>query len=137
MHGNDSIPQQSRQTVLEKARKFFGYLPNLIVEMTHNVATTEAYLQVLSLLRQNGTLTHTEQQIVMLSISAWNGCEYCMAAHRMAAKRGGIAQSELDRISRVDIPADHRLQVLATATWALMDKEGWLARPRRMAHGEP
>ncbi len=128
MHGNDSIPQQSRQTVLEKARKFFGYPPNLIVEMSHNVATTEAYLQVLSLLRQNGTLTHTEQQIVMLSISAWNGCEYCMAAHRMAAKRAGIAQSELDRISRVEIPADRRLQVLATATWALMDKKGWLAR---------
>lgn len=128
MYGIDSIPQQSRQTVLEKARKFFGYPPNLIVEMSHNVATTEAYLQLLSLLRQNGTLTQTEQQIVMLSISAWNGCEYCMAAHRMAAKRAGVAQSELDHISRVEIPADRRLQVLATATWALTDKKGWLAR---------
>ena len=136
MHSNDPITQQSRQTVLEKARKFFGYPSNLIMEMSHNVATAEAYLEVLSLLQKNGTLTQTEQQIVMLSISAWNRCEHCMAVHRMAAKRAGVAQSELDRVSRVELPADRRLQALATATWALMDKNGWLVRDDLVAFEE-
>lgn len=128
MHNNDLNTRHSRQTVLEKARKFFGYPPNLVVEMSHNVATAEAYLDVLSVLQKNGTLTQKEQQIVMLSISAWNRCEYCMASHRAAAKRSGVSQSELDRICRIEIPADRRLQGLATATWAVMDKEGWLVR---------
>lgn len=128
MRNNDLNTPYSRQTVLEKARKFFGYPPNLIVEMSHNVATTEAYLDVLSVLRKNGTLTQIEQQVVMLSISAWNRCEYCMAFHRTAAKKSGVAQSELDHICRIEIPADRRLQGLVTATWAVMDKEGWLVR---------
>lgn len=64
----------------------------------------------------------------MLAISAWNGCEYCMVTHRTAAKRAGVAQSELDRVSRLELPADYRLQALANATWALLDKKGWLAR---------
>lgn len=128
MHNNDQNTRRLRQTVLEKARKFFGYPPNLIVEMSHNVATTEAYLDVLSVLQKKGTLTQKEQEIVMLSISAWNRCEYCMASHRTAAKKSGVPQSELDRLCRIEIPADRRLQALATATWALMDKEGWLVR---------
>lgn len=126
MHINHSIKQASRQTVLEKAREFFGYPPNLVVEMSHNVATADGYIGLLSVLQRSGTLTRTEQQIVMLAIAAWNGCEYCMAAHRMSAKRAGVEQSELNRLSRVEIPANRRLQALATATWALMDKEGRL-----------
>ena len=127
MSSSQSIKQQSRQTVLEKARRFFGYPPNLVLEMSHNVATADGYLELLSVLKRNGTLTNTEQQVVMLAIAAWNGCEYCMAAHRTAAKRAGIEQSELDRLSRIEIPANRRMQALATATWAIMDKNGRLA----------
>ena len=100
MHSTHSSNQQSRQAVLEKARGFFGYPPNLVLEMSHSVATTDGYLELLSVLQRNGTLTQTEQHIVMLAIAAWNGCEYCMATHRMAAKRAGVEQSELDRLSR-------------------------------------
>lgn len=128
MGSNNSSTQQLRQTVLERARRFFGYPPNLIVEMSHNVATAAVYLESLSSLRQNGTLTRTEQEIVMLATSAWNACEYCMAAHRTAAKRLGVAQSELDRLSRIELPVDNRLQALATATWALMDSDHMLVR---------
>lgn len=126
MHSNEFSTRQTRFSVLETARKFFGYPPNLVVEMSHNVATTEGYLRLLSSLRQHGTLTTTEQGIVLLAIAAWNGCEYCMAAHRMAARRAGVAQSELDRLCRVELPADRRLQALAMATWALMDRKGRL-----------
>lgn len=126
MHGNHSMTRLSRQSVLEAARKLFGYTPNIVAEMSHNVATTKGYLELLSLLRQHGTLTQTEQEIVMLATSAWNRCEYCLAGHRMASKRAGIPQAELDRISRLEIPADRRLQALTSATWALMDREGRL-----------
>lgn len=127
MHSNHFTNQQSRQTVLEKARGFFGYPPNLVLEMSHNVATTDGYIGLLSVLQSQGTLTQKEQHIVMLAIAAWNGCEYCMAMHRMAAKRAGVDQAELDRLSRVEIPVNGRLQALATATWALMDKKGHLS----------
>lgn len=126
MRSDHPTTRQLRQTVLEKARRYFGYPPKLVVEMSHNVATAEVYLDLLSSLQRNSTLTPTEQEIVLLAISTWNRSEYCMAAHRTAAKRAGIAQSELDRLSRLELPADHRLQGLATATWALMDKDGWL-----------
>jgi len=124
----ESMTHDKRQEALEKARTFFGYVPNLIVEMSQNPATTDAYVELLSVLRRDGTLTHTEQHIVMLAIAAWNRCEYCLAMHRTAAKRAGVAQSELDRVSRIEIPADGRLQALVTATWALIDQQGWLGR---------
>lgn len=126
MHSTYLSNQQSRQAVLLKARGFFGYPSNLVLEMSHNAATTHGYIELLSALQSNGTLTQTEQHIVMLAIAAWNGCEYCMATHRMAAKRAGVAQSELDRLSRVEIPVNGRLQALASATWALVDKQGRL-----------
>lgn len=128
MNGNYSHAAPSRQAVMESARKLFGYTPNLIAEMSNNPVTADGYLRFLFSLRQNGTLTHREQQIVMLAISAWNGCRYCIAAHKTAARRAGVAQSDLDRLGRLEVPADRRLQALATATWALLDKQGRLAR---------
>ncbi|HZD53553.1 MAG TPA: carboxymuconolactone decarboxylase family protein [Woeseiaceae bacterium] len=112
--------------MLETAREMFGYTPNIVVEMSNNVATTKAYLTLQSVLREHGTLTLQEQEITMLAAAAWHRCEYSMAAHRTGAKRAGIAQADIDRISRLEIPADARLQALTAATWALMDTEGFL-----------
>jgi len=126
MQGKDRNTALKRQRLIEQARKLFGYPPKLIVEMCQNVATADGYLRLLLSLRDNGTLTQAEQQTVMLAASSWNGSAYCIAAHRTAARRAGVDQDDLDRVSRLAIPADRRLQALVTATWALLDKEGRL-----------
>jgi AhpD family alkylhydroperoxidase len=61
---------------------------------------------------------------VMLAVSAFHGCHYCTAAHRTAAKMMGIAQSEIDAIDALQAPADARVALLVSATWALQEGRG-------------
>jgi len=69
------MPEFTQAEVMARAEKMFGFAPNLIKEMSRNPTVAHTYLDGVRNLAQ-GVLTPAEQQIVMLAVSARNGCHY-------------------------------------------------------------
>ncbi len=123
-HDEHSAPQAAQPT-MEQAKQVFGFVPNLVRGMANSPALAEGYL-TLSGLYANSSLTPQEQQVALLAVSRYNGCDYCVAAHSMVAE---MAQLPADAIQalRDDRPIDDpKLEALRVFTANMVDKRGWL-----------
>ncbi|MBI1425660.1 MAG: carboxymuconolactone decarboxylase family protein [Gammaproteobacteria bacterium] len=112
-------------SAMAQARQAFGFVPNLIRGMANSPGLAEGYL-TLSGLYAKSSLSPQEQQIVLLAVSRYNGCDYCVAAHSMGA---GMAKVPADVVQalRDDLPiADPRLEALRVFAAKMVDKRGWL-----------
>ena len=97
----------SRAAVLRRARRLFGFVPSLLVEMARSPAAANAYLSAMEAL-QHGTLTEAEQHVVMLAVSAANESRYCMVAHSEFAQAAKVTTPDLDNVTALEAPTDAR-----------------------------
>ena len=114
------------QAVLETAKQLFGFAPNLIHEMVEYSPTIgEVYLEANKAIA-TGRLTEQEQQAVILTISTFNNCHYCRAAHTAAGSMAGLSEDAIEAIKATGLPQDERLRTLVQATRRTLTKHGWL-----------
>lgn len=73
------------RVVLEKAKAQVGFIPNMYARMVHSPGLLTTYLDGYALFRQQSGFTPVEQEVVFLTISRENGCEYCVGAHSFLA----------------------------------------------------
>lgn len=119
----DTVPEAGRET-LETVQQAYGFVPNLIGTMVESPALARAYLDIGKTFGES-SLSPTEQQIVLLTVSRFNECEYCMAAHSTAAKLGDVPASIVDAL-RADRPLDDpRLEALRRFTHQVVEQRGW------------
>ena len=71
--------------ILEAANKGLGFIPNLYAQLAEAPTALQAYKQIGALLEQS-SLTPEEQQVVLITVSVENHCEYCVAAHSFLAR---------------------------------------------------
>jgi len=120
----DNAPSGSIN-LLQQTQKNFGFVPNIIGVMATSPSLTDAYLTVAGIFSKS-TLTPTEQQIVLLTVSHYHECCYCMAAHTAIAGMQKVDSSVVQSI-RDDQPiADTKLEVLRNFTTLLIEKRGWV-----------
>ena len=116
----------STQDVRDSAKEEYGFLPNLLKEISeHNPAAAQSYLATMNLLKQ-GTLSAPERQTVLLAVSRYNDCHYCTSAHAQMGEAAGLDADTVDAINTGSLPEDERLRALVQATRLLLDKRGWL-----------
>lgn len=77
--------------ILSQTQKKMGAIPTMYLGMANNPALLDAYLYSFQSFREHSGFTPREQEVIFLSISVENSCEYCVAAHSFIA----------DKISRV------------------------------------
>jgi len=119
--------QDQATEVQNQAKQAFGFVPNLITEMTdHNPAVGAAYLSANGAL-EDGVLTPAEQQAVILAVSSYNDCHYCTKAHAAAGQQAGLSAETVNTINAGGLPDDERLQTLVQATRKVLGKRGWLS----------
>lgn len=124
VHTVDSAPAASKG-LLENTQKNFGFVPNLIGVMASSPAITEAYLSVADIFSRS-SLSPTEQQIVLLTVSYYHECTYCMAAHTAIAGMKNV-DSDVVRALRDNQPlSDPKLQALRKFTNLLIENRGWM-----------
>ena len=125
-HSVDSAPA-SVKPILEGAKNKLGFVPNLYAGMANSPATLEAYL-ALSGFFEKTSLSPTEKQIVYLATSVENGCEFCVAAHSVIAKKMMNVPAEIvDALRACRLPTDPKLAALAEFTLAVVRERGWVA----------
>jgi uncharacterized peroxidase-related enzyme len=88
------------KAVLEKAKAQTGSIANMYAGMANSPGLLETYLDGMARFRKDSGFTRAEQEVVLLTISRVNGCEYCIAAHSWIA----------DRISKVPHPVTEAIR---------------------------
>lgn len=118
----ETAPRESKQT-LENVKKAFGFVPNLFGVFSHSPETAEAYLKV-SELFESSSLSPTEQQIVLLSASVENECDYCVAAHTVVAGMQKVPAEIVEAIREGSGIANTKLEALRNFATELTVKRG-------------
>lgn len=123
VHTRESAPAEARGDLQAVAERY-GFVPNLMGVMAGAPSLLKAYLQIGELFSRT-SLTPVEQQVVLLTVSASNRCDYCMAAHSVAARMQKVPE-EVVRVLRDGVPiADARLEALRVVTAEIVERRGW------------
>ena len=124
-HTVETAPEAARP-LLAEAEKAAGFVPNLYGVMAEAPALLEGY-RALSQIFEKTSLSPIERQIVLLAISAENGCAYCVAAHSMIAAKAGVAGEAIEAIRDGHAIAEPRLEALRRFVETLVRTRGWPA----------
>ena len=125
VHTKESAPADSVQ-LLASAEKAYGFIPNLLGTFAESPATLKGYM-TLGKIFDESSFTPSELQTILLTISRYNECRYCLAAHSTIAGMHNVPAAIVDAI-RDDQPiADDRLETLRQFTVKVVDKRGWLS----------
>jgi AhpD family alkylhydroperoxidase len=123
VHTVESAPEGAKET-LAQVRTSYGFLPNLAGVMAEAPALLKGYVSVFSLF-STSSLSPTQQQIVLLATSRANGCDYCMAAHSLSARRGGLSQEMVEAILNEEPLSDSGLEALRRLTQSIVESRGF------------
>jgi uncharacterized peroxidase-related enzyme len=117
------------KTALESARATMGFIPNMYALMANSPGVLESYLHGYALFRQESGFTPVEQEVVFLTISRENSCQYCMAAHSFVADAvSKVPKAVTDAIRDGEPIPDAKLAALSTFTVTMVATRG---RPKR------
>ena len=114
-----------QKEVLDQALKQVGFIPNMYANMANAPGMLSTYLHGYDLFRKESSFTPVEQEVVFLTVSQFNGCNYCTAAHSMIAdKMSGVPKDVLQAIRTGQPIADAKLAALAAMSLEMVAKHG-------------
>jgi uncharacterized peroxidase-related enzyme len=113
------------RAVLERAKAQVGFVPNMFGGMANSPGLLATYLDGYQRFREDSGLTPVEQEVVFLTISRGNGCEYCVAAHSVLADTMSKVPAAVTDAIRGGHPIpDAQLAALSTFTEVLRSTRG-------------
>lgn len=111
--------------MLETSQRNLGFVPNMYANMANSPGLLQTYLQGYELFRNESGLSPTEQEVVFLTISRYNGCTYCTAAHSMIAdKMSGVPADVLAALREGKPLNDAKLQALSAFAYIMVESRG-------------
>ncbi len=120
----ETVKDAGRET-LQGIENAYGFVPNLLATMIESPATTNAYLALGKLFGET-SFSAAEQQLISLTASRANECEYCVSAHSTVARQSALADDVIDAV-REDGPVDDaRLEALRQFVEQTVNQRGWL-----------
>lgn len=126
-HTFDTAPDRSKP-LIQNAKQKLGFIPNLLAVMAESPATLESYL-TLGQLFDKTSFTVSERQLILLSISRYRNCCYCLAAHGTIAKSQKISADLVKAVYYKQPFNDEKLDALRTFTLAVLEQQGWVKEP--------
>ena len=107
------LPEDMRTRILEVQEKA-GFVPNVFVALAHRPAEWRAFMAYHDalLLKETGSLTKGEREMIIVATSAHNQCLYCVVAHgailRVYEKKPLIADQVAVNYRKADITPRQR-----------------------------
>ena len=125
-HTLETAPAEAREQ-LEGAKAKLGFIPNLYAGMANSPAMLKTYLTFAENLAEFGQLTPVEQQVAYLTISAENGCTYCVGAHSVLASMVDIPEDTLAELRAQQPLSDPKLNAIRNLSLELIKHRGWVS----------
>jgi AhpD family alkylhydroperoxidase len=122
---NPESANAEQQVLFERSKKENKMIPNMFRNMGNHPALLEAYMNGYSSFRSKSDFTSAEQEVVLLTISAENNCDYCIEGHSIAAdmmSKVPLAVTEAIR-ANTEIP-EEKLKQLSVFTSIMVNKRG-------------
>jgi len=123
LYNEENAPEKSRP-LLTGVKKAFGMVPNLFAAMAESPVMLEGYI-ALNAIIDKADLSETEKQIIFMTNSHFNGCEYCMAAHTSVSQGAKVPADVIESLRSGTPIADPKLEALRQFTIVLNEKRGW------------
>ena len=123
-HTHETASDEGRE-VLDAVKTRYGFIPNLLGNMVEAPATAKAYLELGDLLGKT-SFSPTEQQVILLSVSRFNECNYCIGAHSAVAEMQKVPVDVVESIRNDEAIADPKLEALRRFTTRVVEQRGWL-----------
>ena len=112
--------------ILEQVQGNYGFIPNLLGNMAHAPATAKGYLALGQLVGET-SFDPTEQQVILLAVSRYNECEYCVGAHSAISAMQKLPADVIESIRNDEPIADTKLEALRLFTTQVVDQRGRLS----------
>lgn len=116
---------EAQKPQLEKSFKEIGMVPNMYANMVNSPGLMETYATGYDRFRKNSGFSPVEQEVVFVTISVLNDCEYCTAAHSFIAdKMAKVPTQVTDAIRNGEKIPDAKLSALSEFTKVMFEKRG-------------
>ncbi|QSH41291.1 carboxymuconolactone decarboxylase family protein [Lentisphaerota bacterium ZTH] len=79
--------------IQENLEKNFGFLPEVFQAMGRSGNFLDSVLKMADAAGKN--LDPKTKELISIAVSAVNGCEYCLDAHRAMALKAGVSEEEI------------------------------------------
>ncbi|MFO8002916.1 carboxymuconolactone decarboxylase family protein [Thioalkalivibrio sp.] len=123
LHDRNSAPDAS--AAFDRAEAIFGMVPNLTRKMSTSPQLAEAYLDLTDRF-ERCSLSPEERGVVLLTVSRFHSCDYCMAAHSMTGRMTDLPDAAVDALRNDEVLSDHRLEALRQFINVMLEKRGWV-----------
>ncbi len=121
---NEKADQNTKNTFNAIASKF-GKVLNLFKGMANSPVALNAYLKLDEMIA-GGSFSPVEQDIVRLTVSQYNGCTYCVAAHNGGLLSKKVSKEEILQI-RKGKPTDPKHAALIAFTLKVIESKGFVS----------
>lgn len=113
------------KTLLEKLVEDIGFVPNMHARLANSPGLLEAYLTGSKRFREESGFSRAAQEVVILTISRFNDCRYCMAAHSfLADQTTDIPPVVIEAIRKHNTIPDVKLSMLSAFTEIMLESQG-------------
>ena len=109
----NALPEDMRARILDVQAKS-GFVPNVFLALAHRPAESRAFMAYHDalLVKDTGSLTKGEREMIIVATSAANQCLYCVVAHgailRIYEKKPLVADQVAINYRKADIPPRQR-----------------------------
>jgi len=111
---------------LRELEQRIGFIPNLAVAIAGSPVAIAGFVALQGALRET-RLSALEREVVALTVSAENACEYSLAAHSAFARKAGGSPELVAALRAGEPVADPRLRALQELTRRLLRDRGHVA----------
>lgn len=111
---------------LRSIEKANGFIPNLYGVFAESPAVLKAYV-TLGKIFDESSFSPAERQIIILAVSRYNECRYCIAAHTVVAGMQNVPATAVEAIRRDQPIPDSRLEALRQFATTVVEKRGWVS----------
>jgi uncharacterized peroxidase-related enzyme len=123
-HSDTTAPQGAAE-VLSKVKERYGFIPNLAAYVAESPLVLDAVMNLVGAF-ERVSLTPQEQQIVLLTVSALNGCSYCRTVHTALGRMAEVDARTLKATIAFEPLPDRKLNALREFTRKVVEEKGWV-----------
>jgi len=117
--------QEPAKSLLQSAQDAMGFVPNMYQGMAIAPGMLSTYMHGYEQFRENSGFSPAEQEVVLLTISRYHECGYCMSAHSMLAdKMSNVPEDVLGALRAGEPLPEPKLQALSLFVQKMVESRG-------------
>ncbi|WP_158854194.1 carboxymuconolactone decarboxylase family protein [Saccharothrix deserti] len=124
LHDENTAPEGARPH-LAAAKQRMGFITTLNAVMAESPELLAGYDAVSASFNES-SLSTAAKQVVLITASVENGCEYCVAAHSTVALRARVPADVVEALREGKPVGDPELEAVRRLTRSVVVNRGWV-----------